>query len=224
MFRSTPNIKYMALVAIVTAIATIVVSCSDKTPQGQIIDINAIPRQTVKDMYAVQTNNGMLQMRMEAKLMQRFQNDSTKISYELFPEGFDVYAYNKDGLLETHIHSEVAKHSTTKYDEKWEAYGNVVIRNFIKGERMETDTLYWDRETKRIFTHRLVKMYSPQGFMQGYGMHSDEMARNARIMRPFDSFGIISNDSTSTEYVDTVNLVGPQKREEVRNRLLISNK
>ncbi len=224
MFRSTPNIKYMALVAIVTAIATIVVSCSDQTPQGQIIDINAIPRQTVKDMYAVQTNNGMLQMRMEAKLMQRFQNDSTKISYELFPEGFDVYAYNKDGLLETHIHSEVAKHSTTKHDEKWEAYGNVVIRNFIKGERMETDTLFWDRETKRIFTHRLVKMYSPQGFMQGYGMHSDEMARNARIMRPFDSFGIISNDSTSTEYVDTVNLVGPQKREEVRNRLLISNK
>ena len=224
MFRSTPNIKYVALVAIVTAIATIVVSCSDQTPQGQIIDINAIPRQTVKDMYAVQTNNGMLQMRMEAKLMQRFQNDSTKISYELFPEGFDVYAYNKDGLLETHIHSEVAKHSTTKNDEKWEAYGNVVIRNFIKGERMETDTLFWDRETKRIFTHRLVKMYSPQGFMQGYGMHSDEMARNARIMRPFDSFGIISNDSTSTEYVDTVNLVGPQKREEVRNRLLISNK
>ncbi|MBR7157100.1 MAG: LPS export ABC transporter periplasmic protein LptC [Bacteroidales bacterium] len=214
----------MALVAIVTAIATIVVSCSDQTPQGQIIDINAIPRQTVKDMYAVQTNNGMLQMRMEAKLMQRFQNDSTKISYELFPEGFDVYAYNKDGLLETHIHSEVAKHSTTKHDEKWEAYGNVVIRNFIKGERMETDTLFWDRETKRIFTHRLVKMYSPQGFMQGYGMHSDEMARNARIMRPFDSFGIISNDSTSTEYVDTVNLVGPQKREVVRNRLLISNK
>lgn len=224
MFRSTPNIKYMALVAIVSAIATIVVSCSDQTPKGQIIDINAIPRQTVKDMYAVQTNNGMLQMRMEAKLMQRFQNDSTKISYELFPEGFDVYAYNKDGLLETHIHSEVAKHSTTKHDEKWEAYGNVVIRNFIKGERMETDTLFWDRETKRIFTHRLVKMYSPQGFMQGYGMHSDEMARNARIMRPFDSFGIISNDSTSTEYVDTVNLVGPQKREEVRNRLLISNK
>lgn len=225
MFRNYPNIKNMALVVIVFAITTIVASCAGKTDVGEAVDINAIPRQTVNDMYAVQTNNGMLQMRMEAKLMQRFQNDSTQISFELFPDGFDVYAYNKEGMLETHIHSEVAKHTTTRNDEKWEAYGNVVIKNFIKGERMETDTLFWDRETKRIFTHRLVKMYSPQGFMQGYGMHSDEMARNARIMKPFDSYGIISNDSNSTPYLDTVNFIGPQqKAESVRNRLLIKEK
>ena len=224
MFRKSPNINKIALVAFAFAFATIVVSCGTKTEDGEIIDINLIPRQTVNDMYAVQTNNGILQMRMEAKLMQRFQNDSTKISYELFPEGFDVYAYNKEGLLETHIHSEVARHSTTKHDEKWEAYGNVVIKNFLKGERLETDTLYWDRETKRIFTHRLVKMYSPQGFMQGYGMHSDEMARNARILKPFDSYGIVGNDSTKLPYVDTVNFVGPQRKEEVRNRLLIKDK
>ncbi|MBQ3175299.1 MAG: LPS export ABC transporter periplasmic protein LptC [Bacteroidales bacterium] len=224
MFRKSPNIKNISLVAIAYVIATIVVSCGNKTVVGEIVDVNAIPRQTVNDMYAVQTNNGILQMRMEAKLMQRFQNDSTKISYELFPEGFDVYAYNNEGLLETHIHSEVAKHTTTKNDEKWEAYGNVVIKNFIKGERMETDTLYWDRETKRIFTHRLVKMFSPQGFMQGYGMHSDEMARNAQILKPFDSYGII-NDSTSTKYIDSVNFIGPvQKREQVRNKLLITEK
>lgn len=221
MFRKSPNIKNITLVAIAFVIATFVVSCGNKSIEGEIIDVNAIPRQTVNDMTAVQTHNGVLQMRMEAKLMQRFQNDSTKISYELFPEGFDVYAYNNEGMLETHIHSEVAKHSTTKHDEKWEAYGNVVIKNFIKGERMETDTLYWDRETKLIFTHRLVKMYSPQGFMQGYGMESDEMARNARIMKPFDSYGIIS-DSTSTPYVDTVNFIGPEfKPEPVRNKLLI---
>ena len=90
MFRKNPNIKNMALVVIVFAITTFVVSCAGKTDVGEAVDINVIPRQTVNDMYAVQTNNGMLQMRMEAKLMQRFQNDSTKISYELFPEGFDV--------------------------------------------------------------------------------------------------------------------------------------
>ena len=202
MFRNHPNIKNKALVVIVFAITTIVASCTGKTDVGEAVDINVIPRQTVNDMYAVQTNNGMLQMRMEAKLMQRFQNDSTQTSFELFPKGFDVYAYNNEGMLETHIHSEIAKHTTTKYDEKWEAYGNVVIKNFIKGERMETDTLYWDRETKRIYTHRLVKMYSPQGFMQGYGMHSDEMARNARIMKPFDSYGIISNDSRRVKVAD----------------------
>lgn len=220
MFGKYPDIKKISLVAITCVIATFVVSCGDKTAEGEIIDINAIPRQTVNDMYAVQSNNGDLQMRMEAKLMQRFQNDSTKVSYELFPEGFDVYAYNKEGLLETHIHSRIAKHITTKSDEKWEAYGDVVIKNFIKGERMETDTLYWNREQKKIFTHCFVKMYSPEGFMQGFGMESDEMARNANILKPFDSYGIIK-DSASSSYTDMANFIGPQMTDRSTNSLTV---
>ena len=219
MFRGNPDIKNMALVAIVFAIATIVVSCTGKVGEGEIIDINSIPRQTVNDMYAVQSKNGVLQMRMEAKLMQRFQNDCTEVSFELFPEGFDVYAYNEVGELETHIHSKVAKHTTTKNAEKWEAFGDVVIKNFIKGERMETDTLYWDREQKKIFTHCFVKMFAPDGFMQGYGMESDEMARNANVLRPFDSYTVIGRDSTHVPYVDTVNFIGPQPV--VKNSLFV---
>ena len=37
-------------------------------------------------------------------------------------------------------------------------------------------------------------------------MESDEMARNAQILRPFDSFSRLAEDST---YVDTANFVGP---------------
>ena len=219
MFRGYPNIKNIALVVITSVITTIVVSCTSKVSRSEVLDINAVPRQTVNDMYAVQSKNGVLQMRMEAKLMQRFQNDSTNISFELFPEGFDVFAYNEEGLLETHIHSKAAKHTTTKDDEKWEAFGDVVIKNFIKGERMETDTLYWDREQQKIYTHCFVKMFAPDGFMQGYGMESDEMARNAKVLKPFDSFTVISRDSTHAKYVDTANFIGPPQV--VKNSLLI---
>ena len=191
-------------VAIILFIATFVMSCKNDKNQ-EIIDLNKVPRQIVVDMFAVQTQDGQLQMRMEAPLMQRFQNDST--SFELFSEGFYVYAYNEDGFLETVIRSDVAKHTTAKKNEKWEAFGNVVITNHIKGERMLTDTLYWDREMKKIYTHCFVKMYSPDGYMQGYGTESDEMARNAIINRPFDSYGIIK-DSTSPIYIDTVNIIG----------------
>lgn len=194
------------MVATAFAVATFVVSCKS-VPRGESPDLNKVPRQRVNDMYAVQTSNGMLQMRMQAKLMLRYENE--KEAYELFPEGFELYAYNTEGLLETRIHSKEAKHTTTKSEEKWEAYGDVVILNFIKGERMETDTLYWDREQKKIYTHCFVKMFSPDGFMQGYGMESDEMARNANILKPFDSFGVVGRDSTAVVYIDTVNFIGP---------------
>ena len=207
MLRGFPYIlKYIQMVVIALAVTTFVISCKGEQ-ESEPLDLSAVPVQTVQGMKAVQTSNGLLQMRMEAQLLQRFDNDS--ISYELFSQGFDVYAYNEAGELETQIKSDVAKHTTTKKkEEKWEAYGNVVITNFLKGERMETDTLYWDREEGRIFTHCLVRMYSPSGYMQGYGMESDEMARNAHIERPFDSYGIVSRDSSAI-YVDTVNFVGP---------------
>ncbi len=208
-------------VAVTFVIATFVVSCGDKIVKGDLLDLTKVPLQTVDSMYAVQTGNGMLQMRMEASVMERYSND--KESYELFPRGFSVYAYNNEGLLETHIYSRKAKHTTTENDEKWAAYGDVVILNYLKGERMETDTLYWDRQNKKIFTDCFVKLHSPDGFMQGYGMESDEMARNAEIMRPFDSFGII-RDSTQTEvYRDTVNFIGPLPRADERKSLRLTN-
>ena len=68
----------------------------------------------------------------------------------------------------------------------------------------------WDREEGKIYTDCLVEMYSPDGYMKGYGMESDEMARNASILVPFDSYAIIG-DSLSY-YVDTANFIGPVAR------------
>ena len=208
MYRVFPNIRFIQMVVITLVVTTFVISCKDEIVE-EPLDLTKIPLQTVGNMNALQTKNGILQMRMEAPLLQRFENETE--SYELFPNGFFVYAYNEEGLLETQIESDVARHTTDEKGEKesWEAYGNVVITNFIKGERMETDTLYWDREHGKIYTDCLVKMYAPSGFMQGYGMESDEMARNARIGRPFDSYGIIGRDSISDVYIDTANFIGP---------------
>ncbi len=212
MLRGFPNIRFTYMVVIALAVTTFVISCKGED-QTDPVDLSKVPVQSVEGMNAVQTKDGILQMRMEAKLLQRFKNEEE--SYELFPEGFDVYAYNGDGLLETQIKSDIAKHTVTGEGknkvEKWEAFGNVVISNFIKGERLETDTLYWDREQARIYTHCFVRMYTPQGFMQGYGLDSDERARNANILRPFDSYGIIRSDS-SRIYMDTVNFIGPQMK------------
>ena len=51
-------------------------------------------------------------------------------------------------------------------------------------------------------------MYSPAGYMQGFGMRSDDMARNAIIQRPFNSYGVVEQDSTKV-VLDSVNFVGP---------------
>lgn len=196
------------MVVIVFTVATIAVSCSDKVPKTEQLDLADSPSQRVENMVATQTDFGKLTMRMETPLLERFTKSDDE-SYEDFPKGIRVYGYNEEGLLETQIESDGARHTTSGRNEKWSAYGNVVIRNYIKGERIETDTLYWDRSRKMIFTDCYVRLISPQGFMQGYGLESDEMARNAQLLSPFDSYGIVTQDTTYVSYVDSANFIGP---------------
>jgi len=198
------------MIATASAVAFVVYSCKSDLAEAEALLLEETPVQTVDDMFIVQTENGNIQMRAEAPLMERYERDT--LSYELFPKGFFVYGYTDDGKLETEIQSRNAKHLKYKDGrETWEAYGNVIVKNLIKQEVMETDTLYWDQKNEKIYTHCYVRMYSPDGFMQGYGMESDQRARNSIIYKPFNSYGIVVQDSTEV-FIDSVNFIGPLQK------------
>ena len=197
------------MIATAFAVAFVVISCKGKLGEADSINLKEVPVQTVDNMFIVQTENGRIQMRSEAPLMEKYERDT--LSYELFPEGFFVYGYTDDEMLETEIVADNARH--TKYKdgrEIWEAYGNVVVKNLIKQEVMETDTLYWDQKNEKIYTHCYVRMYSPDGFMQGYGMESDQRARNSIIYNPFNSYGIVEQEERVL--LDSVNFIGPLQK------------
>ena len=196
------------MIATATAVAFVVFSCKRTLDEAEKIDLTKTPFQRVEQMFVVQTKNGDLQMRVEAGLMERYENDTA--SYELFPEGMEVYAYSEEGELETMLLSDKARHYKQKngLEEYWAAFGNVVVQNIIKQETLETDTLYWDQARKEIYTDCYVRMFSNDGFMQGYGMRSDERARNTTIFKPFNSYGVVVQDSTKV-VIDSVNFIGP---------------
>jgi len=203
--------------ATAAAVAFVVFSCNKKLSIADRLDLSVTPVQTVDSMSVVQTENGILKMRMEAPRMDRYQTDS--LEYELFPEGMFIYGYDADQFLETTITADNALHKmfrTGDRKETWSVFGNVVVHNNIKNETMETDTLYWDRTAEEIYTDCYIRMYSPSGFLQGYGMRSDEMARNAIIMKPFNSYSVVVKDSTRVE-IDYVNLIGPLPADKSKN-------
>lgn len=184
-------------------------SCKD--PESEDFDFSQTPVQVVYDMKVLQTDNSSASMRMSAPVMKRFayKQDSLDVSYELYLDGFHVDAYTPEGELETTITANEARHNTSG-DESWCAYGDVVVTNHLKGERMATDTIYWNRQEHQIYTDCYVRLTSYSGMMQGYGMKSDERARNSTILHPFDSWSV-SRDSGDV-YIDTLNILGPARK------------
>ena len=195
------------MIATAAAVAFVVYSCKGKLAEAEALKLEETPVQTVDDMFIVQSENSIIQLRAEAPLMERYENDT--LSYELFPKGISVYGYNEEGSLETEILADNARHLKYKDGrESWEAFGNVVVKNLMNQETMETDTLYWDQKNERIYTHCYVRIYSPDGFAQGYGMESDQRARDTELFRPFNNYAIMSQDSTKV-VIDSVNFIGP---------------
>ncbi len=200
------------MMATALAVAFVLYSCNGKLAKTEDVDFENTPVQTVDDMYIVQTENGGLQSRVEANRMERYSKDD--LSYDLFPDGIAVYAYTDEGLLETEITALEARHlEYTDGKEIWEAYGNVIIKNLINQEVMRTDTIYWNRKDELIYTDCFVQLESPKGFMQGFGMESDQRARHSIIRRPFDSYGYVDQDSTAVQ-IDTANFIGPMMRKD----------
>ena len=195
------------MIATAAAVAFVVYSCKGKIAEADSVNLGETPVQSVDDMFIVQTENSIIQLRAEAPLMERYENDT--LSYELFPKGISVFGYTEEGLLETEIIADNARHLSHKDGrETWEAFGNVVVKNLINQETMETDTLYWDQKNEKIYTHCYVRMYSPDGFAQGYGMESDLRARHTELFNPFNNYAIMSQDSTKV-VIDSVNFIGP---------------
>lgn len=197
------------MLAITFVVASIVLSCKSKIAQTDGTMSSDKPLQVVEDMFVIQSDYGKVSMRVEAGIMEHYENDSCSI--DKFPEGIAVYGYTQDGLLESVIISDDARHVVPKdkfKDEIWEAFGNVVIHNVLKKETMETDTVYWDQTKKEIYTDCYVKMYSPDGFMQGYGMRSDDHANNSILFNPFNAYAVTAKDTTVV-IIDSVNFIGP---------------
>ncbi len=197
------------MLAITAVVASIVVSCKNRIAEADRLDLDKTPTQRIYDMFAVQTRNGTLSMRIESDLMDHYDRDT--VSYDAFPDGISVYGYTADGRLESVIVADDARHIVPKRkggDEIWEAFGNVILHNVIEQETMETDTVYWDQDKKEIYTDCYVKLYSRQGFLQGFGMRSDDHVRNSILYKPFDGYGYVVRDSTAV-IIDSVNFIGP---------------
>jgi lipopolysaccharide export system protein LptC len=194
------------------AAALLCLGCSRKEARSEI-DWETTPVQSVRGMQAQEYQKADLTMeiRTRARDTNRFEKDSAQFTKEVYSEGFEVYVYNEDGLLESQLIAEGAEHTFVDRKEEWLAFGNVNILNHIKGERIITDTVWWDKYTEQIYTDCYVVMTSPKGKLQGYGMRSNQRANQSTILRPFDSFGRVVSDSTNF-YIDTVNFVGPLPR------------
>jgi len=166
--------------------ATVVVACGEnKDNLVNLGDGKDIISTEVHDLDVVYTEYGNTKTLLKAPLLQRYM--FLEEPYSIFPKGFFVQLFDADSQLESQITADYALYKE-KPVELWQAVGNVVVINFQKQQTLTTDTLYWNRPTKSIYTYSPVRIETTDGLIQGRnGMTSDEHFSTYEIRNVGDS-------------------------------------
>ena len=108
-----------------------------------------LPLESIKDAELIQTQNGVIKLRILAGSMNRYRN----VTYPLHLSDIIVTFYNnkqKSSVL-------VARNASIDERKKiMTASGNVVLEN--KKNKLETEELIWDEGSQKIYTEKQVKI------------------------------------------------------------------
>lgn len=125
------------------------------------------------------SDSGRIQARLISDLMQRYIGE---ISFLEFPKGFVVNIYDSAMRVETTISGNYGKRD--EQSRLMFAKGDVVVRNILKRQQLNSDLLFWDEKSRKIYTKTKVRITTDNMILFGDGLESDESFTDYTILNP----------------------------------------
>lgn len=138
---------------------------------------DSIPDVTINNVNVKQSEMGRITLELTAPKMVSYQ---THDAYTEFPNGLKIVFF--DSLMQPK--TELTANYGISWDSRrtMQARGNVVMRNFQKHEQLNTESLLYDLNMKKVSTNDFVKITQPDKIVLGKnGMESDELFDNWKI-------------------------------------------
>ena len=125
---------------------------------------------TVHGVDIIYSDSAKVRFRVLSPLLLQYQG---KKPYKLMPKTVNIIFFNKEDMTQmgtltadTAIQSDV--------DNKFDFHKNVVAKN-AKGETFKSDELIWDKNTKTMYSNKVVQIRMANGdIMNGTGFKSDQ--------------------------------------------------
>jgi LPS export ABC transporter protein LptC len=97
--------------------------------------------------------------------------DRKKPSYWAFEKG--VYLEQFDSLM--NVDASIKADTAYYFDKQklWKLIGHVDIKN-RKGERFNTELLYWNQATEKVYSDRFIRIEQPDRIITGHGFDSNQ--------------------------------------------------
>jgi LPS export ABC transporter protein LptC len=176
--KLTASVLYrIASGIVVLLVSAMLFSCeNDMMAVIKLSSPDSIPDVSINNVHVKQSEMGKLTLELIAPKMISFQKTE---AYTEFPNGIRIIIY--DSLMRQK--SELTANYGISWDNKhtMEARGNVVVKNLLQQQQLNTESLVYDQNTRKASTEDFVKITSPDRVIMGKGMESDDVFANWAI-------------------------------------------
>ena len=131
------------------------------------------PVMSAKNIEVTFSDSGRVQAKLFSPLVDRYEGEEPSME---FPKGFKVFIYDSAMRVETTITGNWGKRMEILH--MMEAKGNVIVRNEIKMQQLNTEHLFWDEKKARIYSDVKSKITTPDKVFYVEGLESNESFTN----------------------------------------------
>jgi len=149
-------------------------------------DPSLIPTLHATDITTVISDSGITRYRISAPQWDIY--DKVPDPYWEFPYGIHLERFDMNLHVDANIHSKYARFFVNK--KLWELKNDVKATN-LKGELFETEQLFWDQNSQKIYSDSLIKVTQATQIINAIGFESDQsmnyyVFRNVKGIFPVD--------------------------------------
>ncbi len=183
-------------------VASLLLSClqaacssHEKEVAEAITERDSMPVMDTRGVMSLISDSGVTRYRLKAEEWLVF--DRKLPSYWAFEKGVYVEKFDSIFQVEASIEADTAYY----YDKKklWKLIGHVHVRN-LKGEKFDTELLYWDQNMRKVYSDKRVRIEQPDQIIYAWGFESSEDMSHYRF---FKTDGIFYVDEASADTLQT---------------------
>ncbi|MCD8184329.1 MAG: LPS export ABC transporter periplasmic protein LptC [Bacteroides sp.] len=193
-----PKNKSITITLAVMVMLLLFSSCSGrkKDSGAAITERDSLPVMDTRGVTTLISDSGITRYRIKTAEWLVFDRKSP--SYWAFEKG--IYLENFDSLFQ--VEASIKSDTAYYYDKQklWKLMGNVHIQN-LKGEKFDTELLYWDQNKEKVYSDRFIRIEQPDRIITGRGFDSNQQMTVYTIHKPE---GIFYVDEDDTAPVDTL--------------------
>lgn len=170
----------MAILSGAMAMLVLFSSCGGrKKDLGEAIhERDSLPVMDTRGVTTLISDSGVIRYRINTEEWKVF--DRKQPSYWAFEK--KIYLEKFDTLFQ--VEASIEADTAYFFDKKklWKLIGNVHVQN-LKGEKFDTELLYWDQNQRKVYSDKRVRIEQPDQIIYARGFESNEQMSKYRFFK-----------------------------------------